>query len=945
MFLSSRLFQRGALGVFCVAVAALPVGCASEHDAAPAGASAHPRARVAKKRLSPDMSPMGARARRARLASVAAVRAQITGAKLHVQEFDTGPDACNDEDAPDGCEGGGDDEGGFQDGPAGGQAETSIAVDATGQHIVVGFNDTRGFFAKVTSVSGFAYSDDGGKTFVDGGQLPTPGDFVLSGTAFPQVFGDPDIKYLGACNFVYSSILVSKFTDRSTVQGMGIHRSRDCGHTWEGPFTIPASNNPTGRTVTSNGVVLPVDSADKEYLDVDPETGRVIVSWSNFTTGGEQLSVAYSDDVMTAASPTWSRQIVVGGDLDEFDQSAIARFAGGGSSNVYAAWSIRQVATDPTGLQVAVGFARSLDNGATWEPPIVVSQPFKGMDQVLGNDRVHDFPGMAVDTSSGEFKGTIYLAYANNDADDASDVVVQTSTDGGASFGAPVALSSRPGKDRAQWFPWVAVDRDTGRAHVLYYDQGVDTTGDLTELSETFSDDGGKTWSRPRPVSARPFKAGWGNDTGQPNIGDYVQAVAQGGELFAEFSATSPVGFADGQPNLLFATFTTPDATFARVPRGAHDGEAGGVQLGKVTFKEIGADDGGALSRDGHGAGPNGFLDPGDVALFDLPVINSVTNPINAVTLHGLVGELSTTTAGVSIVSRGNVYPEIAPGATRSAVVPYAVRLGPSFVPGTLIELVLDLRHGDRAVGRLFFTQETGTPSNTVLFSETFDAAPSGALPAGWRSLHQGGANVVPWITSASFCNSTSPAAFHANANDGLNGGSPIRFERLVSPNIVVPADSEYVVLDYDVCYDTEDDPAFHIQAFDGFLLRFFDVTNGRFKGTSLTDPGRPVLAEAFDTDFTTGSFNHYPKHFPRNSNTRYFQDMSAWAGDSQGMQHVHQRFPGMQGSTFQLRFEFTQDSGGTCADIRPGHACGVLVDNIVLQSVKSIVPSRDRHD
>src|SRR5580765_6732380 len=39
---------------------------------------------------------------------------------------------------------GGDEDGGDEeDGPAGGQAETSIAVDSTGQHIVLGYNDTR----------------------------------------------------------------------------------------------------------------------------------------------------------------------------------------------------------------------------------------------------------------------------------------------------------------------------------------------------------------------------------------------------------------------------------------------------------------------------------------------------------------------------------------------------------------------------------------------------------------------------------------------------------------------------------------------------------------------------------------------------------------------------------------------------------------------------------
>src|SRR6266705_322178 len=73
-------------------------------------------------------------------------------------------------------------EDGDEDGPAGGQAEISIAVDASGQHIVVGFNDTRGFSLNPFGVSGFAYSDDGGATFIDGGQLPTTGNTNLNGT-------------------------------------------------------------------------------------------------------------------------------------------------------------------------------------------------------------------------------------------------------------------------------------------------------------------------------------------------------------------------------------------------------------------------------------------------------------------------------------------------------------------------------------------------------------------------------------------------------------------------------------------------------------------------------------------------------------------------------------------------------------------------------------------
>ena len=50
----------------------------------------------------------------------------------------------------------------------------------------------------------------------------------------------------------------------------------------------------------------------------------------------------------------------------------------------------------------------------------------------------------------------------------------------------------------------------------------------------------------------------------------------------------------------------------------------------------------------------------------------------------------------------------------------------------------------------------------------------------------------------------------------------------VVQPMFVVPGDAEYVTLDMDVCYDTEDDPNFNILAFDGVLLRIADLTAGR---------------------------------------------------------------------------------------------------------------------
>jgi len=79
-------------------------------------------------------------------------------------------------------------------GPGG---RTSIAVEQHGQHIVGGYNDTRGCSLNPISVSGVMYSDDGGKTWVDADSFPR-----LKGTRFR----DPTSVSWG-CKFRHSSIL------------------------------------------------------------------------------------------------------------------------------------------------------------------------------------------------------------------------------------------------------------------------------------------------------------------------------------------------------------------------------------------------------------------------------------------------------------------------------------------------------------------------------------------------------------------------------------------------------------------------------------------------------------------------------------------------------------------------------------------------------------------
>jgi len=283
---------------------------------------------------------------------------------------------------------------------------------------------------------------------------------------------------------------------------------------------------------------------------------------------------------------------------------------------------------------------------------------------------------------------------------------------------------------------------------------------------------------------------------------------------------------------------------------------------------------------------------------------------------------------GAFLVGAGFLYRRLLPGATASALLPAALVLDPGFPVGQDVSLGVKVFSAGGQAATLHATVHTGTPIATSLLAENFDGVAAGALPAGWTALHGAGANVVPWTTSSTFCGSGSNAAFHVNADDGATPENQARWERLVGPVITVPADADWVSLEFDICTDSEDEPALNVQAYDGFFLRLADLTPGA--------PPRSVLAEAFAQDFTTGGRAGYPKHLPRGDNPAYFEDMSAWAGDSQGRQHVSMRLPGVAGATVQLRFEYTQDGFATCAFVRPGHACGVSVDNIQLTSFRA---------
>ncbi len=164
---------------------------------------------------------------------------------------------------------------------AGGQSETSIAVSS--QRLLAAWNDASGVvFTDPTkvqaSVTGVAYSNDGGTSFSDLIGLP-------NNNANQQWFGDPTVVAVEGNHFIVGSLYYPAFFN-------------NCAHGF-GQLTAAvsvATVNPSGNNVTFTDpiVVVPNGNAcgrrlqpdlsliDKEFLSYDPVSRTLAMSYTRF---------------------------------------------------------------------------------------------------------------------------------------------------------------------------------------------------------------------------------------------------------------------------------------------------------------------------------------------------------------------------------------------------------------------------------------------------------------------------------------------------------------------------------------------------------------------------------------------------------------------------------------------------------------------------------------
>jgi hypothetical protein len=376
------------------------------------------------------------------------------------------------------------------------QSETGIAV--SGSTVVVGYNDFRGFYCLGNGyqLNGWAYSLDRGQTFTDGG--PLPGGSSWRGD--PWLTSGPD----------------------GTIYMIGL---------WGAPTAIAVTHAIVSDTsVTwSSPTVVNLGSPDKEAGIVDPNTGTMYISYTNFS-GAQSIKLLKSTDGGLTFGPATT---VTTGSVQG------SQVAVGPNGEVYVCWDISY----PSDL--GIGFAYSLDGGNTFTVKSQIQPTSKFT--ISGTDRAPAFPHMAVDLSGSPNTGNIYIAWQSAGLSGKGDALLTRSTDGGLSWSAPIAINDN-GTTGIDWFPTVSVDSN-GYVHSFFYDRRDNPGTTLTNLYYARSTDGGQTFEPNLRVTDTSTNFTTFSD-GTPAWGDYINATTDGN--------SAAVAYADGR-------LGDPDAFFARV--------------------------------------------------------------------------------------------------------------------------------------------------------------------------------------------------------------------------------------------------------------------------------------------------------------------------------------------------------------------------------------------
>ena len=263
----------------------------------------------------------------------------------------------------------------------------------------------------------------------------------------------------------------------------------------------------------SFGSPVVVGEGDKPFLAVDPGSGAIDMTWAGFVNG-TFLHIFFSRS--TDQGSTFSPPLLISEPGVSEGISAIPMAGPGGE--IYVVWG-DILSGISTGV---IWFDRSFDGGTTWLPHDVrvadVQQP-QFENPAFAN---LGLSANAADRSQGAFRGRLYVAWPDGRFGDA-DILLSSSTDRGATWSTPIRVNDDVvGNGADQAGPWVSVDA-RGRLHVTFLDAREDPAGTRYAMYLATSTDGGTTFGPNVRVSDGLYPGG-----GFQSLREYTGAAIAG---------------------------------------------------------------------------------------------------------------------------------------------------------------------------------------------------------------------------------------------------------------------------------------------------------------------------------------------------------------------------------------------------------------------------------
>jgi hypothetical protein len=241
---------------------------------------------------------------------------------------------------------------------------------------------------------------------------------------------------------------------------------------------------------------------DKHWACVDPLSNNVYITWTQFDNYGSKAKTDSTNILFCSsfdAGKTWSTPVRInqtaGRCLDDDKTVEGAVPCTGPKGEIYVSWSGNE----------SIHFDKSLDSGKTWLPnDVLVTEMPGGWDySIPGFQRCNGMPVTACDISSSPYKGTIYINWSDQrNGQENTDIFISRSMDGGSTWSAPKKVNS-DSTYRQQFLTWMAIDQTNGNIYIVYYDRR-NHSDNATDVYLAFSTDGGETFKDVK-ISERSF--------------------------------------------------------------------------------------------------------------------------------------------------------------------------------------------------------------------------------------------------------------------------------------------------------------------------------------------------------------------------------------------------------------------------------------------------------